>query len=96
MDKSERKTRDNFNKEVWALTDPNPEHFRDIYMYLNVSLSRVIEALKESTALSNIEGCGHFLDLYDWQLLNEDGSECTADDQSIETIEKLLILIKQK
>lgn len=67
------------------------------------SLARVMTALgktnlefEESWITDNTYcffGSGSNWEEIQWQLLNPDGSECTADDQSIEVLEKLLKLL---
>ena len=70
--------------------------------YQPITIGRVMQAL-EAKSISYDEtldnGTGTYRTrsflLNDWKLTKDNGQECTADDQYIETIKKLLLLLKK-
>ena len=93
----EQKTREEFRKAVWLLTYPNAENHIEILEKCSFGVGRVLAALPvKHTCFARGGGLivttvrGDFI----WKLLNDDGSEATEADQDLETIKKLLKLIK--
>ena len=102
---TEAQIRMEFRKKVWLLTSPNAENHIEMLKCDSFGLGIVMAALDNKKADISIDIRMGGLTIWarkvkyqtfccSWNLLKEDGSECTDADQKIETIQKLLKLIR--